>query len=260
MSLTPISEPLEAREAMNRWLSAAVLLDDQGTILFANNAWRRFMSDNGGAEDACGPGVNYLKVCSLAQGDERQLAMAVAQGIHDVLNGRRAFYETDYPCHAPHEARWFRMRVEPFFDEYGARLMVLHSPVVSSFLEREPFGQRGTRLETLLDALPLAVAIVDPDTSDILYANPRLAHLLNVSDPVGLTGARWSDFAPDPGAVRAVLRERTQRQEETDVLIPRHGGPVRVLRSCSPVQFYSQPALMLCFMAAPQNLESSRLR
>lgn len=114
---------------LDRYLSSAVLLDQQGCILFANSAWRQFMRNNGGDEARCGVGVNYLKVCEQSSGEDRSSVDNLIAGIRSVLAGRRDWYEVNYPCHSPTEQRWFRMRVEPYADEWGARLLVLHSPV-----------------------------------------------------------------------------------------------------------------------------------
>jgi PAS domain S-box-containing protein len=83
------------------------LLDEDGCILTVNAAWRRFGRDNN-ADDATatGVGVNYLDVCR-ASGDPN--AVAVYNGIRDVLDGRADHFELIYPCHSPVQARWYRL-------------------------------------------------------------------------------------------------------------------------------------------------------
>jgi PAS domain-containing protein len=232
-----------ARESLDHWLSAAVLLDEFGAIVFANAAWRRFMNDNGGSELACGPGANYLKVCLSAEGGDRQIARSVAHGIQEVMAGRRNWYEADYPCHAPGERRWFRVRVEPFLDESGSRILVLHSSVAGSFLEGESYGQRGSRLETLLDALPVAAAVVSRDRRELLYGNVRFAELVGTT-PGTLPDTAWDRFSAAP-------LPRPEEGQQLDMLFSRSGPPVAVLCSAASLQFQSADAVLLCFMRKP---------
>src|SRR5689334_16363780 len=43
-----------------------VVLDNAGTIVAANAAWRSFAKDNQGDERTCGVGNNYLSTCLIA--------------------------------------------------------------------------------------------------------------------------------------------------------------------------------------------------
>lgn len=135
--------------SLDGYLSSAVLLNKEGTIVFANAAWRRFMENNGGDEGRCGVGVNYLEVCRRAVDEELDAASELVDGIRGVLEGSRDWFEVNYPCHSPFEQRWFRMRVEPYADEWGARVLVLHSPMIET---PAAAGSRGEAIQ-LLEAL-----------------------------------------------------------------------------------------------------------
>jgi two-component system, chemotaxis family, CheB/CheR fusion protein len=75
------------------------VLDADGTIVTTNAAWDRFALQNGSASGltACGPGRNYLAACRGATGREARQAADVAQGIGDVLAGRRPEFRLEYP-------------------------------------------------------------------------------------------------------------------------------------------------------------------
>ena len=238
-----IFDQTAARESLDHWLSAAVLLDGAGSIDFANAAWRRFMNENGGSELVCGPGANYLKVCLTAQGNDREIARSVAQGIQEVMAGRRSWYEADYPCHAPAARRWFRIRVEPFLDDTGARILVLHSPVAGSFLEGEYYAQRGSRLETLLDALPLAALVVSGGSGTVRYANGQFAELVGFPAAEVLSQP-WGRFSTDP------IPHPADGQKLISLLC-RSGPPVQVLCTAAPMQFQALDSTLICFMRLP---------
>lgn len=171
------STPLPGSWAvLDSYLSSAVLLDLQGRILYANPAWLQFMESNGGMAAHCGVGVNYLGVCESASPSD-EIASVVARGLRSILSGESDWFEAEYPCHAPNEKRWFRMRAESFSDDSQARILVLHSPVAPSFLRNERPSPVSSRLESLLDALPVPSVIVAEKDYEVLYANPAFFEL-----------------------------------------------------------------------------------
>jgi phosphoserine phosphatase RsbU/P len=80
------------------------VIDLQGTIIATNRAWNEFCLENGGTLQHCGPGVNYFQAAN----------QGTVQGIVEVLSGKIDKYREEYPCHAPHEMRWFIMTVTPY--------------------------------------------------------------------------------------------------------------------------------------------------
>ncbi|HET9223830.1 MAG TPA: hypothetical protein VFO07_15065, partial [Roseiflexaceae bacterium] len=46
------------------------ILDQSGTIIGVNAAWRRFADDNGYDDSSYGVGINYLALCEAASGED----------------------------------------------------------------------------------------------------------------------------------------------------------------------------------------------
>jgi diguanylate cyclase (GGDEF)-like protein len=87
------------------------VIDQAGMIVDVNVAWLQFGVENTLSTDFASLGANYLEVlrASAASGDS--LAAEAAQGISEVLNGKRVSFYLEYPCHSPEKRRWFLMRV-----------------------------------------------------------------------------------------------------------------------------------------------------
>ena len=85
-------------------------VDENGTIVAVNRAWRQFAIDNGGSSELTGVGSNYFDVCAVLDGPDAQTAAQVASGLRQLLDGTIARFETDYPCHAPEQDRWISVR------------------------------------------------------------------------------------------------------------------------------------------------------
>jgi PAS domain S-box-containing protein len=118
-----------------------VVLDPSGTIQYVNEAWQRFSSSNDGQSNSSGVGQNYLAVCDAATGLFSHEAVAAANGIRAVLRGDQAEFSLDYPCHAPDQHRWFRLRVAPIElgDTIGA--VVMHADITGTALEAAALRQ-----------------------------------------------------------------------------------------------------------------------
>jgi hypothetical protein len=144
-----LQDPEHLWHSLDSYISSAVVLDETGAILYANAPYQRFMLQNGGDHDTCGAGANYFKVCQSVSGEEQDVAFAVAAGIRAVMDGQRRWYEANYPCHSPTEQRWFRMRVEPFADEFGARVLILHSPIAPFGVNRQDISSVAELLSAL---------------------------------------------------------------------------------------------------------------
>jgi PAS domain S-box-containing protein len=92
--------------------SAAVIVDEGGTIIGANRAWQRFSRENGGDARTFYVGRNYLDICRSAGSESSAEASVVAAGLLAVLGGDEEF-RCEYPCHSATEFRWFEVAIAP---------------------------------------------------------------------------------------------------------------------------------------------------
>ena len=96
-------------------LSAHVaILDEAGTIIAVNKAWRQFADANDLNDPTYGVGTNYLDVCDNAADPGSEGAEAVARGIRSALANRDNQFYLEYACHSPDEQRWFTVRLHGF--------------------------------------------------------------------------------------------------------------------------------------------------
>ena len=103
-----------AHDVLDSLSAHIAVLDEQGTIVAVNEAWRRFARENGGVDERVHLGANYLSVCQAAmEGQADELAAAALRGIRAVLEGTQASFSLEYPCHSSSVERWFSMIVRP---------------------------------------------------------------------------------------------------------------------------------------------------
>ncbi|WP_324663392.1 bacterio-opsin activator domain-containing protein [Haloarcula sediminis] len=146
------------------------VLDDEGTILFTNRAWREFAS----ADEGEMQGVNYFGTTDV---DADEYASRAVEGIESVIAGERELFTLEYPCHSPDEKQWFLMRVAPLPPEEEGSAVVAHIDITQRKLAELAAERRSEQLKAersnlrhLVDRVEgLITAVMD----DIMSADSR---------------------------------------------------------------------------------------
>jgi hypothetical protein len=124
------------------------ILDEEGTILEVNDAWRRFGDENQLRSPDAGVGMNYLRLCETAEGEDAANARRIANGIRDVLNRRIEEYSQEYACDSPIERRWFLLHVGRFQGPNGVRIIVVHGNITHRKLAEEEMRRAQDAVQT----------------------------------------------------------------------------------------------------------------
>ncbi len=182
--------PIPAPEAQSESLSAAIfdalpthlaVLDTAGRIIAVNRAWRRFAAENGLPESQQDwLGINYLAVCEAARADPD--AQAALAGIRAVLAGAKKNFSLEYPCHAPHQPRWFQMHVSPLFLPL-AGVLIAHENISERKQTEQQLHLDEARLNALLDLSETAFQLDEKAVID-----------LSLEKAVRLTGSQIGYF------------------------------------------------------------------
>jgi PAS domain S-box-containing protein len=155
-STIPLQEAGRFAQATIDALSAQLcVLDESGTILTTNEAWRRFTETNPPVAQRADTGDNYLEICDAARGREAVEAAMFGAGIRAVLNGQQQEFAMEYACHAPQERRWFIGRVTRFAGDGPVRVVVTHENITERKLTEERLQtslKDNTELHAAMDA------------------------------------------------------------------------------------------------------------
>jgi len=168
--------------------SNVAVIDTTGTILAVNAAWSRFAIENGGDPRATGRGANYLAVCDAAAAAGDAVAGEFAAGIRAVIDGRRDFFEMEYPCHSPTEKRWFAGRVTRLSGERPGRVVVVHENITArkaaemERAERARVENERNRLRGSVEAMKHVLGVVAHELRTPLAGILSIAELLNMSE------------------------------------------------------------------------------
>lgn len=152
-----------ARSTLDGLSAHIAIVEESGRILAVNKAWRGFAMANPPLASPVSEGANYLEVCDHATGDCAEEAARFAQGLRDVLAGRRESFELEYPCHSPGEKRWFIGRVTPFPGEGPRRAVIAHENITGRKLAEEELARREEHFRSLLQSLSEVILVVNPE-------------------------------------------------------------------------------------------------
>jgi PAS domain S-box-containing protein len=230
----------ETQAAILNALPAHVaLLDAQGVVVAANDAWRRFGADNGLPADGEVIGTNYLDVCERAVGACAEEARAVADGIRQVLRGATPEFSVEYPCHAPDQQRWFRVMVTPVRDIGPGGAVVTHVDVTQRKLAEDALRASETRLRAIVESEPECVKTVSVD-GRLLDMNPAGLRMVEADDAAELIGQPVLDLIhPDDrgrfvdlhrrvsGGASGELQFRIVGRKGTERWVETHSTPLR---------------------------------
>ena len=148
-------------------LSVATL-DESGVVVDTNREWRAFGAANGLAGSTTARGVDYLEVTDRAAEAGDEDARRAAEGLRDVLAGRRESFSMEYPCHSPSERRWFLLWAGGFIDRGERFAAVAHLDVTDRTLAERRVERQRDEIATERERLALVNQLLRHDVRNDL--------------------------------------------------------------------------------------------
>ena len=189
--MTPDPKELDsdafAQSVLDAVSAHVAILDERGSIVMVNAAWRAFAQANGDVSISVNEGANYLDVCDAAKGRDSEGAADFAAGVRRVLRGQQEVFALEYPCSSPDEIRWYVARVTRIAVPSPYRVIVTHEKITERKLaqdanELHKVTEKARRelqvnLRDFFEATTDMVLVWAPDGS-ILHTNSALRQKL----------------------------------------------------------------------------------
>jgi PAS domain S-box-containing protein len=209
-----IAPDVEAEALLRSTLDALsahiAVLDETGTIIAVNQAWRGFAHASGYVGDSHGVGMNYLAVCEGAAVRSKDAART-AEALRDIMAGDRTEFRMEYPCSSPQGPRWFQLRVTRPDQTQTRRIVVAHEDITEVKRTQEELARLSGRLMHLQDEERRTIARELHDTT----AQNLLAITLNATR---LREALHDAGEPICGALAETLELAEQSLQEVRTL------------------------------------------
>ncbi len=121
----------ETQSILDALPAQVVLLSPDGTIVAANQMWRRAPGVQAKLGPQFGVGLNYVEICGRVLGGPAGELPGAAEGIRAVLRGQTAEFVQEYSSPGPDEVRWFRLVVVPLVESRLAGAVAMHMNVTA---------------------------------------------------------------------------------------------------------------------------------
>lgn len=156
---------------LNSLTEHIAVLDEHGTIMAVNTAWKQFAQDNGAPELAYkSVGMNYREASISASGPQLSMEGENAWcGIDRVIKGLQTHFKCEYACPSKTEDRYFRMSVYPLpAPRRGA--VVSHEDITARKKAEEAMRQATAKAEQANNAKSRFLAAASHDLRQPLSA------------------------------------------------------------------------------------------
>lgn len=223
-------QPYQLGFALNALSSPLTILDQSGVIVYVNQAWKNFADANGLTMADYGLGHNYLSYCESAEANLGLESVPVSQGISAVTSGASAEFHCQYPCHSPTEERWFQIRVEPFDQEDGRHVIIIHENITDSKVSEN-------RLRNILENSPIGMVVISLD-GRFVEVNQSFETIIGYTkaELFGLTCERINhpdDLYLDEKLIQNLLKGTQNSYHVEKRFIRKNGDIVWVSLTCS---------------------------
>jgi PAS domain-containing protein len=120
------------------------VIDQEGIIIDINKAWTNFGAENGLSPEFAWIGCNYLEILIA---DDTSESTPARRGLIEVLNGSRASFHFEYPCHTLATKRWFMIRVIGLKGDPKGLFVITHYNITQRKLAHEALAESEDRLK-----------------------------------------------------------------------------------------------------------------
>ena len=224
------AEERVALSALDALSAQIAILDDQGTILAVNRAWRDFARRGGCDRGAVGE--NYFLCCD----GEPNPFTKFAEGVQLVLRGRRPEFSMEYRCEVSGAETWFHGKVTRSDKGGPTRVVIAHEDiservrlereiVAVSAREQQRFGQElHDGLSQHLTGLKFKASLLEyqlqsknlPEAADA----KALSQLLNeATDEASNLARSVRPVEIEPRGLMMALRELANRTEQAHKVV-----------------------------------------
>lgn len=230
-----------ANDILDSMSAHIAVLDADGRIREVNRAWVRFGVANsldGLAPPSTDVGTNYVRLCRACTGEKADEAESAADGIEEVLRGKRSFFVMEYPCDSPTETRWFAMHVTPL-STLGGGAVVAHYDITARKQAEMAVAAQNRRTELALNAAHMGVWSHDLRTGQVQWSS----EVYKIYGVTGFDGTfeAWTRLVhpDDLSAMQARFHEALERRMPFT-------GEYRVVTPTGEVRWLSNVAYFEC--------------
>jgi len=158
--------------ALDALVDHVVILETDGSIIYANKAWKQFAESNGSPQGTDYVGTNYLDVCRTSTGIDSDDALVTSENIYQIIKGNIDQFYLEYPCHSPTKKRWFGMRATAIEGDAPHKIVIIHSNITERVLAEQKLQTKHGQITSILKSVKDAIWSFTLPDNNIIYPSP----------------------------------------------------------------------------------------
>ncbi len=230
-----IEVELHFQDVIDALTSHIAILDEKGTIIAVNRAWKKFGDENGLTHQNSCIGMNYLEVCDAVTGEEIEYAREVASAIRKIQKDEIVEAFVEYPCHSSKEKRWFQEKISKFVMGKG-HIIIIHQNITDRKIIEENLRESEWKFRSVIEQSSEGISIIDPD-GRIIEWNQQEEIITGLKKETVLGRYMWDVQAETSAAANPQQLKKVMKKTITDLLkngySPWAGKPTEV-EICRP--------------------------
>ncbi len=167
------------RALLDSMRSHIAILDKDGVIVSANDAWMNFADNNrmrnGEFLRRSGVGTNYLDICRECGDEHAEQSREIVKRISSILHGTAKTFTCEYSCHFLDKQRWYFMSVDPLRTQEGGAV-VNHVDITKRKQMEQALQKSEKRLRRMFQSHGAVMMLVDPENGAIIDVNQSAEH------------------------------------------------------------------------------------
>jgi PAS domain S-box-containing protein len=164
-----------AQSTLDALLAHICVLDEAGTVLMVNRAWRAFATASVTRDAWVSEGSNYLEMFRRAHDLGEEQAREFEQGLRTVMTGVQERFSMEYACQTSKEPCWFAVRIARFVFEDTSRFVVAHENITERKLAEEQLRENSALLRIAGDVARIGGWAYLVDEDRLVVANETAA-------------------------------------------------------------------------------------
>lgn len=180
------------------------MLNEAGTILYVNGTWRQLAAKHGLCQAFYGVGLNYIEICRQVSGASADEAVAVVDGVSQVLLGRETEFHKEYVSHRSGASRCMLLHAARLNAPGTFRVLVTHEDTSLNRWTSESERKHEERLRLLLEITNILPWEADVESGRFTYVGEQAERMLGYPTERWYEPDFWSSHVHPDDRMRAV--------------------------------------------------------
>lgn len=137
------------------------LLNEQGKIVAVNESWRKSALLNNLGMPNYGVGYSYIAIAEKANAVDKDTASAIADGIRDVISGKKSEFTIEFESNLPNNRKWYQLVVAPLASNDDKGAVILHVDITDRKLAEKSLVKSEANLRSVFENTDLGIVLLD---------------------------------------------------------------------------------------------------